>query len=163
MYVLMFMHVLIVVFVLVSRFTLIICSKTSPHGWYRICTHNTQWFSPNFYSCNRLFLCGWPFVNVCSLHTNTHTRWESFYTHTLTTKTRTLSGRDGWLLHSGSFYITGSDRGSFNESFVCVCSQGFPGSKWIIDTVAQYCEYSINGCCRGPWESCGAASRWVAN
>lgn len=40
-------------------------------------------------------------------------------------ETRASSGRDGWLQHSSRFQITGSDRGSFNESFVCVSSQAF--------------------------------------
>lgn len=46
-------------------------------------------------------------------------------THTYTPETRAPSGRDGWLQHTGHFQITGSDRGSFNESFVCVSSQAF--------------------------------------
>lgn len=48
-------------------------------------------------------------------------------THTLTPtlETRAPSGCDEWLQHLGHFQITGSDRGSFNESFVCVSSQAF--------------------------------------
>lgn len=51
-------------------------------------------------------------------------------THTNTPpETRAPSGRDGWLQHSGRFQITGSDRGSFNESFVCVSSQAFQAAN----------------------------------
>lgn len=57
-------------------------------------------------------------------YTNKHAR-----TNTYTPETRTPSGCDGWLQHSGCFYITGSDRGSFNESFVCVSSQAFQAAN----------------------------------